>query len=154
MRPLLIVSALVFLYSCESKPGPAEAPKTVVAIKPPDESRRFSKTNLVSTEVVDKALLGKSFMPGGTLAKYQKGSATYEMFVAKTASATDAALLLPDWKRALTGAKLVPSFGGYFGTDNGRPVFIFSKGPWIAGIVGLSEKDADAAARTLASNLN
>ena len=61
-----------------------------------------------------------------------------------------------DWQLVSegTGAKLVPSFGGYFGQDNGRPVFVFTKNAWIAGVVGLPEKQADTEARTLAGRLN
>lgn len=98
--------------------------------------------------------MGKSFMPGGTLAHYKRGKVEYEMFVARTPGANDAALLLPDWRKALDGAKLVPSFGAYFGSDAGRPVFVFSKGSWIAGVAGLPEKDADTQARTLAARLD
>jgi len=89
-------------------------------------------------------------MPGGTLAHYKRGSVEYDMFVART---PDAALLLPDWSQSLTGSKLVPSFGGYFGEDAGRPVFVFSKGSWIAGVAGLPEKEADAEARLLAARI-
>jgi hypothetical protein len=126
----------------------AEAPK------PSDESDRFATVNLVGTKVVDKELLGKSFMPGGTLARYKKGKKEYEMFVAKLPTPTDAAILLLDWKKALANSKLVPSFGGYFGLDAGRPVFVFAKGAWIAGVAGLPEKEADLEARTLAAHLN
>lgn len=154
MRTLTVAALAMLLSSCDSKPPVTEAPKQVEAPKPADESRRFTKTNLIDTSVVDTHLLGKPFMPGGTLARYQKGKTEYEMFVAKTGNATEAALILPDWRKALTDAKLVPSFGGYFGTDAGRPVFVFSKGPWIAGIAGLPEKDADAEARKLAAVLD
>ncbi|HLK22986.1 MAG TPA: hypothetical protein VKT81_28780 [Bryobacteraceae bacterium] len=152
----LSLTAVLWLSSCGSQPKPVAsepAPKAETP-KPPDESARFPTTNLVDTKVVDKELMGKSFMPGGTLAHYKKGKKEYEMFVTKLATATDAAILLPDWRKALADAKLVPSFGGYFGMDAGRPVFVFSKGAWIAGIAGLSEKDADAEARILAARLN
>jgi hypothetical protein len=76
------------------------------------------------------------------------------MFVGKLPGSGDAALLLPDWSKALTDSTLVPSFGGYFGMDSGRPVFVFAKGSWIAGIAGLPQKDADLLARTLAAQLN
>jgi hypothetical protein len=121
--------------------------------KPADESRRFPQANLVSTAVVDSALLGKSFMPGGTLARYKKGKSEYQMFVARARSATDAAIKLSDWRSALTKPEFVASFGGYFGQDQGAPVFVFTKGEWIAGVVGLSRSDADAAARVLAARL-
>jgi hypothetical protein len=122
-----------------------------------DESRRFPMANLVDTKIVDQHLMGKPFMPGGTLASYKKGKIAYDMFLARLPSANAAAFLLLDWKKALAGAHLVPSFGGYFGQDGngaGRPVFVFAKGAWIAGIVGLPEKDADSQARALAAHLN
>ena len=124
---------------------------------PLDESRRFPMANLVGTKVVDKQLMGKPFMPGGTLASYKKGKVEYNMFLAKLPSPDAAAFLLLDWKKALTSAHLIPSFGGYFGHDGndaGRPVFVFAKGAWIAGVVGLAEKDADPQARGLAAHLN
>jgi hypothetical protein len=148
--------AVLFLSSCGSQPKPAApelAPKAETP-KPSDESARFAAANLVETKVVDKELMGKPFMPGGTLARYKKGKKEFEMFVAKLPTATDAAILLPDWRKALTDSKLMPSFGGYFGMDAGRPVFVFSKGAWIAGIAGLSEKEADTEARILAARLN
>jgi hypothetical protein len=151
MRIVATLLIAVFLAACGSAPTP---PKKAEAPKPSDESRRFPPANLIDSKVVDTQLLGKPFMPGGTLAHYKKGTVEYEMFVAKFPSPLDAAVILPDWKNALTGSKLVPSFGGYFGQDNGRPVFVFAKGVWIAGIAGLPEKDADAQARLLAAQLN
>jgi hypothetical protein len=122
--------------------------------QPVDESRRLSMTNRTKAEVIPKALLGKSFMPGGTLATYKKGTKEYRVFVTKLKDPTTAAILLLDWKKVLQGAKLVPSFGGYFGMDGGQPVFVFTKGQWMAGTVGLTEKEADAEARVLATRLN
>jgi hypothetical protein len=133
---------------------PLAAALLIAAPKPADESRRFPLPNRVDTQVVDNQLLGKSFMPGGTLAHYKRGKIEYSMFIAKLPTARDAAFLLLDWNKALTGAKLIPSFGGYFGQDAGRPVFVFAKGAWIAGVAGLPEKDADMAARTLAAHLD
>src|SRR5580658_6232420 len=154
MRTLAVAVFAIVLSSCDSKPTPApptEAPKPA---KPPDESRRFTKVNQIDTIVVEKQLLGKPFMPGGTLAQYKKGKTEFDMFVAKMASPTEAALILPDWKKALTDAKYEASFGGYYGHDAGRPMFVFTKGAWIAGIAGLPEKDADAEARKLAKMLD
>jgi hypothetical protein len=153
MRPLT-VAAFVLLASCDSKPVVKEAPPIVETRKPTDESRRFPTANLVGTIVVEKELLGKPFMPGGTLARYKKGKTEYEMFIARAVTVTDATLILPDWEHALTDAKFLPSFGGYFGLDEGRPVFVFTKRAWIAGIAGLPEKAADVEARKLAAKLN
>ena len=155
-NPALFVAAAAMLFSScgsESKPGATEAPKKAEAPKIFDEYRRFPKTNLIDTKVVQKELMGKPFMPGGTLARYKKGKTEYEMFLAELPTAEDAAILLLDWKKALSDAKLVPSFGGYFGQDAGRPVFVFPKGKWIAGVGGLPQKEADLQARTLAGQI-
>lgn len=154
--PLVAVIAGAVLASCGSQPKPAasESAKESPRPKPLNESRRFPKTNLVDTTVVDQELMGKPFMPGGTLAHYKKGKVEYEMFVAQLPSPTDAAILLLDWKKALADAKPVPSFGGFYGLDAGHPVFVFSKGAWIAGVAGLAQKQADAQARLLAAELN
>jgi hypothetical protein len=154
MRTLTVAAIALLLSSCDSKPVVREVPKVVETPRPTNESRRFPKTNLVGTIVVEKGLLGKSFMPGGTLAQYKKGKTEYEMFLARAVTATDAALILPDWEHAMTDAKFLPSFGGYFGRDAGRPVFVFTKGAWIAGIAGLPEKAADVEARKLAGKLD
>jgi hypothetical protein len=155
MRTLAVAVFAIVLSSCDSKPAPTtEAPKPAAAPKPPDESRRFTKVNLVDTIVVEKQLLGKSFMPGGTLAQYKKGKAEFDLFISKMGSPTEAALLLPDWKKVLLDAKYEASFGGYYGHDAGRPIFVFAKGSWIAGIAGLPEKEADAEARKLAKVLD
>jgi hypothetical protein len=103
--------------------------------------------------VVRDHIWGKPFMPGGTVAQYRKGKVGYEMFVARMPNANEAAIGLNDWRKVLSEAKLVPSFGGYFGTDEARPVFIFPKGEWLAGIRGLNLKEADAQARMLAAQL-
>ena len=156
MRLALLPAALLWMAACGTAPKPAatEPAKKAEAPKPPDESRRFPAANLTGSEVVADHLLGKAFMPGGTVAHYKKGKSEYDMFAVKMPSATDSAILLPDWNRALADSKLVASFGGYFGMDNGRPVFVFAKGAWIAGITGLPEKEADAQARLLAAQLD
>ncbi len=150
---MLFLAGLVALWTaCGPDSNPAAPPvaEKVVKAKPADDSRLFPKANLVETKVVDDQILGKAFMPGGTVAHYKKGAVEYDMFVAKS---SDAPMLLPDWSKALTDAKLVPSFGGFYGKDGGRPVFVFAKGSWIAGVVGLPEKDADPEARVLAARL-
>src|SRR5437764_14114090 len=100
MRPALLATACAsLLLSCGSQPKPAAEPaKKAGAPKPRDESRRFPQANLIDTKVVDRELLGKPFMPGGTLAHYKKGKTVYDMFVAKLPTPNDAAMLLPDWR--------------------------------------------------------
>ncbi len=147
-------AAFVLLAACNSAPPPAkEQAAAPEPARPKDETRRFPLANQVTTELVTNHLFGKTFMPGGTLAHYKRGNTTYNMFIARSDSPTDAAILLLDWKKELQDAQLVPSFGGYFGKDRDTPVFVFPKGPWIAGITGLPQKEADTQARTLAAQL-
>jgi len=115
-----------------------------------DDSRKFPKTNLVNTEVVPKQILGKAFLPGGTLAHYKKGKVEYDMFAAKLASPTAAAIALSDLRKGMKSPVFVPSFGGYFGEDGGKPLFVFAKGAWVLGVRGLAQKEADLQARVLA----
>jgi len=153
---ILPLLAAALLTSCGTEPKPpAPGPAKPAAVsKPADESRRFPLLNRVDTQVVDNQLLGKPFMPGGTQAHYKRGKIEYSMFIARMPTAQDAAFLLLDWNKALSGAKIIPAFGGYFGQDAGGPVFVFTKGAWIAGVAGLPEKDADLAARNLAAHLD
>lgn len=157
MRPFLTTIAFVLLAGCGSQPPKTAAPAAAekpAPPKPPDESGRFPKAGLLKTEVVDDHLLGKSFMPGGTVAHYRRGKSEYDMFVAKLATPTDAAILLLDWKKAMTDAELIASFGGYAGKDAGRPTFVFTEGSWVAGVAGLPQKQADLQGRLLAARLD
>src|SRR5579884_1683697 len=157
MRPLFAI-ILTLLAGCGSKPpktaAPAAAERPAPPPKPSDESARFPKAGLLKTEVVDNHVPDKSFMPGGTVAHYRRGKSEYDMFVAKLATPTDAAILLLDWKKALTDAELIASFGGYAGKDAGKPTFVFTKGSWVAGVQGLPQKQADLQARLLAARLD
>ena len=133
---------------------PRKLAKETPPPKPADESRHFPLANRVDARVVDNHLLDKSFMPGGTIARYRKGKTGYEMFLARIPGSQDASALLVDWRTTLSGAEFVASFGGYFGEDAGKPTFVFSKGNWIAGIIGLPRNEADLVARDLASRIN
>ena len=98
-------------------------------------------------------LLGKDFMPGGNLADYKTAAGEYRMFLLKMADPQKAAFLLLDWKSAMPEAKYLAHMGGYYGTDQGQPIYVFAKGPYLAGLVGLSEEKADPEARRFAAKL-
>jgi hypothetical protein len=150
---LVVAGCVGACLSCGPEPkSAAVTPAPAPVAKPADESKRFPKAELMETRVVDHHAMGKSFLPGGTIASYAKGE--YELFLVKMADAQSAAIALLDWKKELAEAKLIPAFGGYFGKDNGRPVFVFTKGAWVAGVAGLDEKRADAKARLLASQIS
>lgn len=156
MRYPATLLCLALLAGCSGGGGSvkekAPEPPPVVA-KPVEMFGRFPKTNQVKVRVDEPHVLGKAFLPPGSIAEYQKGKSSWSMFVADFPSPTEAALALNDFRKALEGAKLVPAFGGYFGKDGDQPVFVFTKGNRIAGILGLSEKQADLPARQLASVL-
>jgi hypothetical protein len=61
--------------------------------------------------------------------------------------------MLLDAKATLKDAEYLSSFGGYFGTNAERPVFVFARLRYLAGIVGLPKDEADPIARTLGNRL-
>ena len=149
MRIILLLSIL-----CLSCSTPVPQVRHVEAITPPpDESRRFPSAGLTKMEFVSGHLLGKEFMPGGNLGTYRNAKVTYQEFLGKMPDAQSAAFLLLDWKKALTSPQYLAHMGGYFGTDAGRPVYIFTKGPWVAGVLDLPQANADELARELAARL-
>ena len=144
--------AILALAGCSEK---AEQPKTaeVKRVAPADESRHFPQDGLVKTDLVPDHLLGKEFMPGGNLASYRRGKLEFQEFVARMADSQAAAFSLLDWKKALADNQYLAHMGGYYGTDGGRPVYVFAKKDWVAGIVGLPQEKADPLARELAAHL-
>jgi hypothetical protein len=156
LTALFPVCACVLLLSACGPSTPPEPPKKAAPAhpKPVDQSRRFPAANRAEVTVVEASLYGKDFLPGGNIAKYKRGAREYEMFLIRAANAASAATLLFDFKTQLAGSKFIAHFGGYFGDDAGTPTFLFSKGSWLAGVRGLSEADADTAARDFAARLD
>ena len=150
----MLAAGALLLAACGPAPAPEAKKESKAVVKPPDESRRFPSDDRVSLILVDDDLTGKAFMPGGNLAEYRTKSGAYQLFLANTGDAQKAAFLLLDWKDALQDAKYVAHMGGYFGLDNGKPLFVFQKGVFLAGVIGLPEKEADTVARQFAVRLN
>jgi hypothetical protein len=119
-----------------------------------DETHHFPAEGRVEARVVEDHVLGREFLPGGNVAHYRRGKQEFDMFLIRTSAPEAAALLLFDYKKRMENPKLIAHFGGYYGKDGGQMVFVFAKGPWVAGVAGLDEKDADMAARELAARLN
>lgn len=138
----------------EAKSAEAPAPTPKPARKILDETQKFPSKNRASVTVVEPNVEGRPYLPAGNVAQYGAGKTAFKAFVIQTDSPTAAAILLSDVRRNLTGAKLVPSFGGYFGTDSGVPYFVFPKGKWLAGVAGLPQDKADAFAREFAARIN
>ncbi len=145
----------LLLAGCGEQPAPKAVPVTPPAavVKPADESRRFPLKDRTGTMVVQEKLLGHDFLPGGNVATYERGAKKYKLFLIRLGDATKAGILLLDYKTRLKDAKFVASFGGYFGGDDGKPVFVFSKNEWLMGVQGLEQKEADAVAREFAGRL-
>lgn len=149
-------ATLAVLCACGGAPPkeqPQSAPRAAPE-KPADESRRFPMADQVSVRLVDDHLLDKDFLPGGNLAEYRRKGKTYQQFLIHSKTAEAAALLLFDFKSHLRDSKFLPHMGGYFGMDGATPVYIFQKGAFLAGFVGLPYKDADPLARQFAARLD
>ncbi len=145
------------MLSACGPPPPKEAaqnPPAAATVKPLDESRRFPLADQVSMRLVDDHVLGKDFLPGGNVADYKRKGKTYQQFLVHAKSPEASALLLFEFKGHLRDAKFLPHMGGYFGMDGAAPVYILQKGAFLAGFVGLPEKDADLLARQFAARLN
>ena len=133
--------------------GSAEAPRPAAPLRHPvpmEESRKMPLENRVSADVVPDHILGREWLPGGTLGHYKKGAKEWDLILAKADSPAAAAGWLLDYKKELADSKVVPSFGGFYGVDKGRPAFVFTKGGWFAAVLGLPEPEADAVARPFA----
>ena len=155
MRALLIAVAVV-LAGCGSSPAPAPekaAPKAALATRivvAQNLSRFLPEENRTRAVVMPGPLLGNKVLPPGTVGDYA-GATPYQLFIVETESPQEAAILLLDWKGTLANADYDAGFGGYFGTDQGKPVFAFAKGKYLAGEYGLDHKAADPIARVFAA---
>lgn len=155
-RGFFPAALLLLLCGCGPEP-PKEQSQSApapAAPKPVDEGRRFPMADRVSLQLVDNHVLGKDYLPGGNVAEYRRKGRSYQQFLVHSSSAEAAALLLFDFKGHLSGAKFLAHMGGYFGMDGSTPVYIFQKGVFLAGLIGLPEKDAEPLARQFAARLD
>ena len=162
MRALWAIAVLI-LAGCGSTPEPsaktaeappATAPAPVTANAPvKDLTGLLPSAGRVGAKVVPDHILDEPKLPGGTLGEYAVGSKQYQLFIVESDNAQNAALMLLDMKGALQSPEYLPNFGGYFGTHGTQPVFVFAKLQYLAGVAGLSQKDAEPIARILAARL-
>ena len=114
-----------------------------------DFSRYFPLQGRVAIHDVAGHLLNNPSLPGGALADYK----TCQLFLIRTASAEKAGFLLLDYKKTLKDPKYLAHMGGFFGADAGRPAYVFAKGPYLAGVIGLPQDKADPLAREFAARI-
>ena len=155
MRGYFLAGVLTILCACGSTPPKEKpaAPAPTVHAKPADESRRFPIAGQISMRLVNDHVLDKDFLPGGNVAEYRQKGRTYQQFLVHSTSPEAAALLLFEYKSHLRDAKFLAHMGGYCGMDGDKPAYLFQKGPFLAGFVGLPEKEADLLARQFAARL-
>jgi hypothetical protein len=148
-----LFAAVVLLAGCGASEKKAAAPPPPQPVK--DDRLLLLAAHQTSAKVVPDHLLGKVALPGGTIGDYHDGGKKYQLFVIETATAQDAAFLLLDFKPLLTDPAYIAFMGGYFGPDatNGTPIWVFAKGKYLAGVVGLPRDPADALAREFAARL-
>jgi hypothetical protein len=153
MRILVCAIALLTSIGCGS--SPEAAPKTDAPPAPRirDNSSMLPINNRTGTHVVQDHILDIAKLPGGTIGDYKAGGKEFQLFIVDCADNQAAAFLLLDAKAALQNPEYISYMGGYFGTDGKRPLFVFSKLHYLAGVAGLPKDEADPIARVLASKL-
>lgn len=155
MKHLAAALLLSLLLACGSAPAPeaAQAPEPATPPPPRDESYRFPKEGQVSTSIANDHILGKEFLPPGNVAEYSSNGKDYTLFLISAGGEEKATMLAFDIKGHLADAAFVSDYGGYAGTLEGEPWFIFPRHGFIAGIVGLPQDEAHELGRLFASQL-
>ncbi len=112
--------------------------------------RCFPLANRTSIKEVPVHLFNNPALPPGILADYPG----YQLFLIHTTDAQRAAFLLLDYKKLLQTPRYLPNMGGYYGEDAAhRPNYVFAKGAFLAGVVGLPQEKADPVAREFAGRI-
>jgi hypothetical protein len=110
----------------------------------------FPVTSRTAIKEVPNHLLNNSALPPGILADYPG----YQLFLIRSTDAQKAAFLLLDYKKLLQSPKYLANMGGYFGLDAAqKPNYVFAKGPFLAGVIGLPQDQADPIARQFAGRI-
>lgn len=154
-RHFSLAAAGSILAGCSTAPQVEEKPAFRMPSLPHQiaEDVRFPSANRKSVAVVETNLLGYSFLSGGNLATYQSDTARYLLFLIRCKDASQAGVYLTGIKGELKDPKFVASYGAYFSQMPNGPLFIFAKGIYLAGIVGLPEDDAVQTGKEFAARL-
>ncbi|HVW87318.1 MAG TPA: hypothetical protein VHB50_21675 [Bryobacteraceae bacterium] len=156
MRRLLIPVAAFALTACGSSREPAakteQAPAAPAPVK--DDTAMLPAAGRTSARVVPDHILDEPKLPGGTLGEYESAGKKYHLFIIDAGDKQKAAFLLLDLKSTLQNPEYISYMGGYFGTRQTKPAFVFAKLQYLAGVIGLPKDDADPIARVLAARLH
>ena len=153
---LLLTSVGLILSGC----GTSEPTRPTANAQPPqtfttkDETSLFPPAGRVATQVYPDHMMNKQFLPGGTMAEYRGDRGEYRAFVVHLMDGKKASFLLDDYKKVLQNPDYSAEKATCFGTDNGQMTYVFVRGPYLAGIVGLPKDQAEAAAHQLADKLS
>ncbi len=120
---------------------------------PANDEKLLPPTNLLDSRTVPDHVLGPSLPSGGVLGHYKDKKGAYELVVIRQPDNQKAAFFLLDVKKAMTDAHYLANFGGFAGKKEGKPFFVFAKGPFIAAIAGKPEVEAEPLARVFAARL-
>lgn len=157
-RGLVWPALATLLSACGGAPkGEEKEAKKEFALpdlpRPIAEDVKFPSAGRKSITMVEKNLLGYSFLGGGNLAEYDTGKAKYRFFFIRCRTAGQAGIYLSDIKGLLVEPKFVASYGGYYSQMPEGPLFLFAKGIYLAGIAGLSEEQAVEMGKEFAARL-
>jgi len=131
----LLIAALIFCLSLAAAAA---------------DFRFFPVTGRTAINEMPDHLFHNPALPPGIVADYDG----YQLFVIRTTDNQKAAFLLLDYKKMLQGPKYLPNMGGFYGADaQHRPNYVFAKGPFLAGVIGLEQDKADPIARAFAGRI-
>jgi len=118
-----------------------------------DDLSLLPKENLTGSSAIAAHLLGPSIAPGGVLGNYKDARGPYQLLLVRMATNDKAAFLLLDLKKLMTEPHYLAHMGGYAGKKDGKPFYVFAKGPFVAAVQGKPEPQADLLARIFAARL-
>jgi len=152
MRSLICALAIT-VCGCSSAPNTAPKAETQPAPRIKDNTSMLPVNSRTGTHVVQDHILDIPKLPGGTIGDYKAGGKEFQLFIVDCSDNQAAAFALLDAKAALQTPEYISYMGGYFGSDGKRPLYVFSKLHYLAGVAGLPKDEADPIARVLASRL-
>ena len=139
--------------------GPAPKPEASKLLSLPQlpraiaEDVRFPSLNRKSVAVVEAPMLGLPYLAAGNLAEYASGAKQYKLLLIHCRTAQQAGSYIVDIKNQMKDPKFVASYGGYFSETSAGRLFVFAKGNYIGGILGLSEDDAIQTGKEFAARI-